>query len=100
MRTHHYPSDVTDAQWNLIEPHLPPGPGGGRPRKTKMRDVLDAILYILRTGCQWRYLPGDLPPKSTVWREWHSVKRKPKITKGLRLESPYVFGDRFYIKNR
>ena len=70
MRTHHYPSDVTDAQWALIEPHLPPEPGGGRPRKTAMRDVFDAILYVLRTGRQWRYLPGDLPPKSTVWRSF------------------------------
>ena len=68
MRTHNYPSDVTDEQWPLIEPHIPPEPGGGRPRETDMRDVLDAIFYILRTGCQWRYLPGDLPPKSTVWR--------------------------------
>ena len=65
---HDYPSDLTDAQWALIEPHLPPEPGGGRPRKTAMRDVVDAILYTLRTGCQWRYLPGDLPPKSTTWR--------------------------------
>src|SRR5215210_5370785 len=73
MRTHHYPSDLTDAQWSLIEPHLPPEPGGGRPRTTDVRDVLDAILYILRTGCQWRYLPQDFPPRSTVWRyfdEW------------------------------
>jgi transposase len=68
MRIHHYPSDLTDAQWALIEPHLPDEPGGGRPRETDMRDVVDAILYILRTGCQWRYLPGDFPPKSTVWR--------------------------------
>ena len=75
MRTHHYPSDVTDAQWALIEPHLPPEPGGGRPRKTDMRDVLDAILYILRTGCQWRYLPGDFPPKSTVWRYFDRWRR-------------------------
>ena len=67
MRTHHYPSDVTDAQWALIEPHIP-GSTGGRPRKTDMRDVVVAILYILRTGCQWRYLPIDFPPKSTVWR--------------------------------
>jgi putative transposase len=67
MRTHHYPSDVTDAQWALIEPHVPASTGG-RPRKTDMRDVVDAILYILRTGCQWRYLPIDFPPKSTVWR--------------------------------
>ena len=72
MRTHHYPSDVTDEQWALIEPLIPVYPGG-RPRKTDVRDVLDAILYILRTGCQWRYLPVDFPPKSTVWRyfdEW------------------------------
>jgi putative transposase len=72
MRTHHYPSDVTDAQWALIEPHIPVYPGG-RPRKTDTRDVLDAVLYILRTGCQWRYLPIDFPPRSTVWRyfdEW------------------------------
>jgi putative transposase len=68
MRTNHYPSDLTDAQWALIEPHMPPEPGGGRPRKTDLRDVVDAIFYILRTGCQWRYLPKDFPPKSTVWR--------------------------------
>ena len=75
MRTHHYPSDVTDAQWDVIEPHLPPEPGGGRPRTTRMRDVLDAVLYILRTGCQWRYLPGDLPPKSTAWRHFDRWRR-------------------------
>ena len=72
MRTQSYPSDVTDPQWALIEPHLPVYPGG-RPRKTDLRDVVDAILYVLRTGCQWRYLPKDFPPKSTVWRyfnEW------------------------------
>ena len=96
MRTHHYPSDVTDDQWALIEPHIPVYPGG-RPRKTDMRDVLDAILYILRTGCQWRYLPVDFPPKSTVWRyfdEWrhdgtldtiHDLLRKKVRT----MEKPY-----------
>src|SRR5437588_2052123 len=72
MRAQTYPSDVTDAQWRLIEPHLPVYPGG-RPRSTDLRDVVDAILYILRTGCQWRYLPKAFPPKSAVWRyfdEW------------------------------
>jgi putative transposase len=72
MRTHSYPSDVTDEQWALVEPLIPVYPGG-RPRTTDVRDVLDAILYLLRTGCQWRYLPKDFPPKSTVWRyfdEW------------------------------
>jgi putative transposase len=75
MRTHHYPSDMTDAQWSLIEPHIPPVHPGGRPRKTDVRDVLDAILYILRTGCQWRYLPVDFPPKSTVWRYFDQWRR-------------------------
>ena len=72
MRSHHYPSDVTDEQWALIEPLIPVYPGG-RPRSTKTRDVLDAIFYLVRTGCQWRYLPADFPPRSTVWRyfdEW------------------------------
>ena len=67
MRTQSYPSDLTDAQWPLIEPHLPVYPGG-RPRKTDLRDVVDAIFYILRAGCQWRHLPKDFPPKSTVWK--------------------------------
>ena len=67
MRRHKYPSDVSDEQWALIEPLIPVYPGG-RPRKTDLRDVVDAVLYILRTGCQWRYLPKDFPPKSTVWR--------------------------------
>jgi transposase len=75
MRTQSYPSDVTDAQWALIEPHLPAPPGGGRPRKTDLRDVVDAILYVLRTGCQWRYLPKDFPPKSTVWRYFDAWRR-------------------------
>src|SRR5208283_2477192 len=72
MRTQSYPSDVIDEQWRLIEKLIPVYPGG-RPRKTDPRDVVDAIFYILRTGCQWRYLPKDFPPKSTVWRyfdEW------------------------------
>src|SRR5436853_6105578 len=72
MRENKYPSDVTDAQWALIEPLIPVYPGG-RPRKTHLRDVVDAVFYLLRTGCQWRYLPRDFPPKSTVWRyfdEW------------------------------
>jgi putative transposase len=66
MRTEHYPSDLSDEQWALVEPLIPVYPGG-RPRVTSMRDVLDAIFYILRTGCQWKFLPKDFPPKSTVW---------------------------------
>jgi len=80
MRTHHYPSDVTDEQWPLIEPHIPMYPGG-RPRKTDVRDVLDAVLYILRTGCQWRYLPVDFPPRSTVWRYFHEWRHNGTLDK-------------------
>src|SRR3954465_10442989 len=97
MKTHDYPSDLTDEQWALIEPHLPDAPGGGRPRKTDPRDVLDAIFYILRTGCQGRYLPGDLPPKSTAWRyfdRWRSDGTLDEIHDRLRRkvrarEKPY-----------
>jgi putative transposase len=66
MRTQRYPSDLTDEQWALVRPLIPVYPGG-RPRTTSMRDVLDAIFYVLRTGCQWGFLPRDFPPKSTVW---------------------------------
>jgi transposase len=74
MRTQIYPSDLTDEQWQLIEPHIPVYPGG-RPRCTPMRDVANAIFYILRTGCQWRYLPRDFPPKSTVWKYFDQWRR-------------------------
>jgi putative transposase len=97
MRTHHYPSDITDAQWALIESYIPPVLPGGRPRKTDVRDVLDAIFYILRTGCQWRYLPADFPPKSTVWRyfdQWRRDGTLDRIHDRLRrkvrtMEKPY-----------
>jgi len=67
MRSNKYPGDVSDEQWALIEPLIPVY-SGGRPRKTDLRDVVDAIFYLLRTSCQWRFLPKDFPPKSTVWR--------------------------------
>ena len=97
MRTHHYPSDVTDEQWPLIEMFIPAVRPGGRPRKTDMRDVVNAIFYILRTGCQWRYLPKDFPPKSTVWRyfdQWRSDGTLDRIHDQLRRkvraqEKPY-----------
>jgi putative transposase len=86
MRAKQYPSDLSDAQWPLVEPFIPVYPGG-RPRKTLMRDVVDAILYILRTGCQWRFLPNDFPPKSTVWgyfNEWRHNGTLESIHDALR----------------
>src|SRR5438093_7282656 len=97
MRTNKYPSDVTDEQWRLMEGLIPVYPGG-RPRKTNLRDVLNAIFYVLRTGCQWRYLPQDFPPKSTVWRyfdEWRHNGTFDTIHDALRRkaraqEKPYA----------
>ena len=62
-----YPSDLTDAEWALVEPLIPPAKRGGRQRTVVVREVLNGIFYILATGCQWRALPKDLPPKSTVY---------------------------------
>jgi len=77
-----YPSDLTDEQWNMVRPLLPAAKPGGRPRCTDLRAVMNALLYIDRTGCQWRYLPEKYPPRSTVfdyfiqWRQdgtWDTI---------------------------
>ena len=64
-----YPSDLTDEQWAIVEPLIPPvkrSPRGVRPRKVHMREVLHTLLYLNRSGCQWDRLPHDLLPKRTV----------------------------------
>jgi len=61
-----YPSDLNDAEWALIAPFIPPARRGGRRRSVDVRQVLNAIFYVLATGCQWKALPKDLPPKSTA----------------------------------
>ena len=61
-----YPSDLTDAEWALAGPLIGPAKRGGRTRSVDEREVLNAIFYVLATGCQWRALPTDLPPRSTV----------------------------------
>ena len=62
-----YPTDLSDEQWAIIEPLIPPAKPGGRPRGVDLRQVLNSILYLNRTGCQWEMLPHDLLPKSTVY---------------------------------
>ena len=70
-----YASDLADAEWRLIEPYMPAVKRLGRPQETDLRAIVDAILYIARTGCQWRLLPKDFPPFTTVqvyfydWRD-------------------------------
>jgi putative transposase len=68
-----YPSDLTDGQWRIIEPLLPPPKPGGRPRTVNLREVVNAVFYLMRTGGSWRMLPHEFPPWGTVHyyaRQW------------------------------
>lgn len=69
-----YPSDLTDQQWAILEPLIPPAKPGGRPGSVDMREVINAIFYVDRTGCQWRALPHDFPPWSTVWSYFRAFR--------------------------
>ena len=62
-----YPSDLTNEEWVLVEPLIPPGKRGGGKRTVVMREVMNGLMYILSTGCQWRAIPKDLPPRSTLY---------------------------------
>ena len=84
MRRKVYPSDLTPKQWQLIKPHLPAEKPNGRPRKTDLREVINAMLYISRSGCPWSMLPEGFPARSTVhdyfmaWRDdgtWDEILR-------------------------
>jgi putative transposase len=95
-----YPSDLTDAQWKLIEKRIPPAKPGGRERSVDMREVMNGILYLVRTGCSWRQLPHDLPPWGTVhwyyrcfrldgtWQTIHDALREKVRTAAGRKPSP------------
>jgi len=87
MKTTNYPSDLTDAQFALLEPLIPPAKPGGCPRSVNIHDIVDAILYVNRTGCQWRALPRDYGPWSTVYdyfRKWRLDGTWQKINDALR----------------
>jgi len=76
-----YPSDLTDEEWGLVEPLVPPAKRGGNKRQVDIREILNGLLYILSSGCQWQAMPKDLPPKSTVhgyfvrWRDDRTLER-------------------------
>src|SRR5229473_3205217 len=84
-----YPTDLTDEQWKLIEPLLPPAKPGGRPRNTNLREVLNALFYLNRAGCQWRMLPHEFPPWKTVYnyfRAWIDLAVWHEMLATLRIE--------------
>lgn len=95
-----YPSDLTDAQWRLIEKRIPAVKPGGRPRSVDIREVVNGILYLVRTGCSWRQLPHDFPPWGTVhyyyrcfrisgvWQKIHDALRDKVRTADGRKASP------------
>jgi len=86
-----YPSDLTDAQWSKLEPLLKEPRGerhaGGRPRKHQLRRIVDALLYVVKTGCQWRQLPTDFPPWKSVheqFRAWRASGVWERVGQALR----------------
>jgi transposase len=84
-----YPSDLTEAQWAYLEPLLPAVRPGGRPRAHPLREIVDAMRYVLRTGCQWRALPHEYPPWQTVYhyfRAWRLDGTWARLNDELREE--------------
>ena len=75
MESRRYPTDLSDAEWRCISPHLPQPAGWGRPRLHGLRAILDAVFYVLKSGCPWRLLPRDFPPWKTVydWFRWWRI---------------------------
>ena len=105
-----YPSDLSDAEWVLVEPALAPAPTG-RPRTRDLREIVDGIFYVLRTGCQWRYLPADYGPWSTVsyyfyqWRDdgtWAGIldelRRAERVRQGRHPEPSGLLLDSQSVK--
>jgi transposase len=76
-----YPSDLTEEEWGHIEPLIPPARRGGRKREVNMREVVNGLMYVLGTGCQWRYLPKDFPPSGTVYRYFSRWNRHGTLDK-------------------
>jgi putative transposase len=97
-----YPTDLTDEQWQAIWRLVPPAKPGGRPRKVDMRQVLNGLFYIARTGCAWRMLPKEYPPRDTIyyyfktfrqdgtWERIHDLMRKRVRVKHGKRQQPSV----------
>jgi putative transposase len=104
----YYPTDMTDAEWSCLEPCVPPPKTGGRPRVHPVREILNGIFYILRSGCAWRLLPHDLPPWKTVyhyfrlwrlqglWEQLHTALREAVRIQSQSVKTTGVGGIRGY----
>jgi putative transposase len=89
MKRKPYPSDLTDEQWARLAPHLPKAQPRGAPRRVDLREILNALLYLSRSGCQWRMLPHDLPPWETVYAyfsHWRGDGAWERLNRELRIE--------------
>jgi putative transposase len=87
MASRIYPSDLTDDEWDLLEPHLPAPKKRGRPRLRSPREILDAVFYVLKSGCQWRMLPREFPPWKTVFhyfRAWRLDGTWQRMNRAMR----------------
>jgi transposase len=106
-----YSTDLSDKEWAVIEPYVPPVKTGGRPAKHERREIMNAIAYILRSGCAWRLMPHDLPPWSTVYdyfRQWRldgtwerlntALREKLRITLGREAEPSAAIIDSQTVK--
>ena len=80
-KTSRYQTDVTDEEWRAIMPHLPAANSTGRPRAWPMREIINGIFYVMRSGCPWRLLPSDLPPWSTIYRWFAKFRDEDRFAK-------------------
>ncbi len=97
MTPQRYPTDLTDDEWRLLEPLIPPAKPGGRPRGVDPREVVNAVRYLLRSGCAWRLLPREFPPWPTVYayfRRWQGDGTWERIAGVLRRDLRVALGRR------
>ncbi len=106
-----YKTDLADEEWQAIQPLIPPAKRGGRRRTVDMREVLNAIFYVIRTGCPWEMLPHDFPPYSTVYfyfRRWqkrgvwqainNALRQKVRTIEGRNLQPSAAIADSQSVK--
>jgi transposase len=95
MERRAYATDVSDEEWAIMQPYIPTPLPGGRPAKWERREIVNAILYVLKTGCAWQLLPHDFPPYSTVFwyfRQWRKDGTWERLNGALRQQTRQQMG--------